>query len=130
MDVIAEVTNQAHDRPYFTGIQMLYPIIGYTAEDRASGIAKIQERLWSEHIQGDGSKRWLVVEDETTHKVVAGVAWQYFETSPFPDGKPKLDFYWWPPGDAKDFCEEMFQQLMVPRCLWMKRPHGGMDSLT
>ena len=128
MDAVVDVIWKAQYRPYMPSASMLFPVFGYTAEDRARGVSASKDRLWAEHASNPSSSHWIYVEDSATGEIVAGTLWEWRRGSPFANGLPEIDMYWWPEGEAKAFCEEMIRQTMVPRSLWMHRPHGGKDD--
>ena len=130
LDAVVDVIWKAQYSPYMPSASIFFPVFGYTAEDRVAGIADSKERLWKEHSSDPSSSHWIFVEDTTTSQVVAGALWEWHENNPFKDGIAKVDMYWWPKGEAKDFCEEMIRQAMTPRSLWMHRPHASRYPLT
>lgn len=125
LDAVVDLIWRAQYAPYFSFVQMLFPTFGYSDEDRARAIISSKERLWNELISDNsGHQGWIYVRHKGG-EIVAGAQWDWHEGSPFPNGCPKLDFYWWPEGEAKEFCQEMLQQAYTPRSLWMQREHGG-----
>ena len=125
MDAVVDVIWKAQYSPYMPSASMFFPVFGYTSEDRVIGIARSKERLWKEHSSDPASSHWIFVEDTATAQIVAGALWEWHEKNAFTDGIPKVDMYWWPKGEAKEFCEEMIRQTLTPRSLWMHRPHAG-----
>ena len=129
LDAVVDVIWKAQYSPYMPSASILFPVFGYTAEDRVIGIARSKERLWNEHSSDLSSSHWIFVEDTATLQIVAGALWKWHEDNPCKDGIAKVDMYWWPKGEAREFGEEMFRQAMTPRSLWMHRPHASTCSL-
>lgn len=125
MDAVVEVIWKGQYRPYFPASSILFPIASYSAKDRVKALAASKERLWNEHVNNKtGQRGWICVKYQN-QDIIAGAQWEFHDGSPFPNGCPKLNMYWWPEGEAKEFCQEMLQQAYTPRSLWMQRPHGG-----
>ncbi|EDN95029.1 predicted protein [Sclerotinia sclerotiorum 1980 UF-70] len=122
LDAVVDVIFKAQYSPYMPSSSIFFPVSGYSLEDRAAGIAASQERLWKEHLAADpATNHWIIVKENASSKIVGGCLWKWHDGNPFPDGIPKPNVYWWPEGEAKEFCEEMIRQSMTPRSLWM---HG------
>lgn len=70
------------------------------------GVDASQERLWKEHLAADpATNHWIIVEENAISKIVGGCLWKWHEGNPFPDGISKPNVYWWPEGEAKEFCK-------------------------
>lgn len=125
MDAVVDVIWKAQYSPYMPSASMFFPVFGYTKEDRVIGIAASKDRLWNEHASDPSSSHWVFVEDTATTQIIAGALWEWHEGGISTNGVAKVDMYWWPKGEAKEFCEEMIRQTLTPRSLWMQRPHAG-----
>lgn len=118
MDELVEVIWKAQYSPYMPSAGIFWPIFGHAPEDRARAIQASKDRLWMEYSAANReTHHWILVEHLESKKIVAGCQWVWYEKSRFTDGIPKVDVYWWPPGETKEFCEHMLQQIVTPRCL-------------
>lgn len=125
MDGVVELMWEVWYRPFMPHTPLFFPIDGYEHEDYLRALAASQERIWSDFEKRDqDNDRWIYVKDEATSQPVGCAIWSKLSGSPAPDGIPKLDFYWLK-GQIKEFAEITFQQILLPRCLWMHRRHGG-----
>ncbi|KAF4635681.1 hypothetical protein G7Y89_g2403 [Cudoniella acicularis] len=130
LDAVVDVIWKAQYSPYMPSSSIFFPVSGYTPEDRAAGISASKERLWKEHLSSSPAEHtWIFVEDSATSEIVAGSLWEWHEKNKVMDGIPKIDMYWWPNGEAREFCEEMLRQCMTPRSLWMHRPNAGVSMM-
>ncbi|KAI9642703.1 hypothetical protein NHQ30_008434 [Ciborinia camelliae] len=127
LEAFVEVIFTAQQSPYMPSSAILFRISGYSLEEVATGLKDAKERLWKEHQAADpATHHWLIVEETASSKIVGGCLWKWHDGNLFPDGIPKPNVYWWPEGEARDFCEEMFRQTMTPRSLWMRDQNAGL----
>ena len=125
LDTIVEVWFKARNYPYVPYSPIISPILGYTEEDQARALSASKERAWAGFLKSEESHtEWICVKHKSG-QVVGGCQWMWMPGSPFPNGCPQVDMKWWPEGEQRDFVEEMLQQVMTPRSLWMQREHGG-----
>ncbi|TGO67680.1 hypothetical protein BOTNAR_0037g00170 [Botryotinia narcissicola] len=120
LDAVVEVIFKAQYSPYMPSSSIFFPVAGYSLEERSAGIAASKERLWKEHLAANpATNHWIIVEEKESLRIVGGCLWKWHDGNPFPDGIPTPSVYWWPEGEAREFCEEMIRQSMTPRSLWM-----------
>lgn len=127
LDAVIDVAWRAWWDPYITVQRIMYPVIGDTTEDLEKSIAMSKERIWLEHEKSlpSGKKKWICAK-HVNGEIAGGLLMDFVSESPFPNGCPKPNLYWWPEGsEIREFCEEMLRQALTPRSMWMQRPHGG-----
>ena len=127
LDTVVEIILKAQHTPYLPSVAIYFPTFGFTREAHAAGMAAAQERLWKENMVNPASQ-WIFVRDEAIGDIVACTLWEWNEDSPFKNGIPKIDCYWWPDVEARKFCEEMLRQVATPRSIWMHRPHASKEA--
>lgn len=129
LDAVVEVIFKAQYSPYMPSSSIFFPVAGYSLEERSVGVAASKERLWKEHLAANpATNHWIIVEEKESLKIVGGCLWKWHDENPFPDGIPTPSVYWWPEGEAREFCEEMIRQSMTPRSLWMHDKNAGQLS--
>ncbi|KAF7932853.1 uncharacterized protein EAE98_004152 [Botrytis deweyae] len=127
LDAVVEVIFKAQYSPYMPSSSIFFPVAGYSLEERSAGVAASKERLWKEHLAANpATNHWIIVEEKESLKIVGGCLWKWHDGNQFPDGIPTPSVYWWPEGEAREFCEEMIRQSMTPRSLWMHDRNAGL----
>ena len=124
MDALFEIIWLAEHHPYEPFVSIFFPVFGATETDRQATIKASSKRLWNEHLANPAS-HWIYIEDTSTGQVVATTEWEVHEHNPFPDGPPKLEAYWWPEGEGREFCSLILNQVFMPRSSWVQRPNLG-----
>ena len=124
MDGIMEVIWAANYTPYDPLVQLFFPVLGFTQEDKDKAIAESKDRFWKNH-QSDASSKWFYVVSKKESKTVGCAQWLSYTENQFSDGPPTLQAPWWPEGDYRAFCERFLSQVYKPRASWMTRPFLG-----
>ncbi|KAF2637580.1 hypothetical protein P280DRAFT_407351 [Massarina eburnea CBS 473.64] len=121
MDVIMDVIWAANYTPYDPIAQIIFPVLGYTPEDRAASITEAKQRFWSQHL-ADPASHWFYVVELESGKAVGCCQWQIFTANPFAKGSGRIEAPWWPEGEYRGFCEDILNQVYLPRKSWMQKP--------
>lgn len=129
LDSILEVIWAANYTPYEPFIQLVFPVLGFTAAHREAAINESKQRFWEQH-QADRSIHWFYAFDTVTNKAVGCAQWVISTTNPYAAGAPDLKAPWWPEGEQRRFCESILNQVYKPRASWMARPHCGEWSIS
>lgn len=105
--------------------ELMFPILGDGPHVEAEAIRIGGAR----QLQGNTPcDRWVKVIDTETGKIIAGALWKFFDSNPYRAPFDEFNAFWYPEGDLRDLCNQMYDQLRAWRPKCMAAPHACKDS--
>ena len=108
--------------------EIMFPITGNGDNAEIDAVKEGAAR----QLQGskaDPYDRWVKVVETDTSKIVAGALWKFYDTNPYRAPLDPFDAVWCPPGELRQLCNEMYNQLRAWRPKTMAVAHACRRSL-
>ena len=108
--------------------EVMFPITG-DGDDAQINAIKEDAARQLEGSKADPHSRWVSIVEIDTGKIVAGVLWKFYHANPYRAPFDRFDAMWYPPGELRQLCNEMYIQLRAWRPKTMAVAHACTPSI-